>query len=195
MDWDQRYAAEGLLWTAQPNGFLVSEVGELAPGDALDVACGEGRNAVWLATKGWRVTAFDSSAVGVEKGSDLAQEAGLEIDWLVADATTYQPEAAFDLVAVLYLHLPHDPLRAALANASGGLAVGGTLLVVGHHTDNIEKGIGGPQVPELLYRPSDITDMIGGLEIEKAEAVERSVERSGVTGIAIDTLVRARRVR
>ncbi len=193
MDWDQRYAAEGLLWTAQPNRFLVSEVGELAPGAALDVACGEGRNAIWLATKGWRVTAVDSSAVGIQKGTELAQEAGLEIDWLVEDATTYQPEPAFDLVAVFYLHLPHDQLRSALANACAGLAVGGTLLVVGHHTDNIEKGIGGPQVPELLYRPSDITDMTGGLEIEKAEAVERPVDRSGVTGIAIDTLVRARR--
>lgn len=193
MDWDQRYGADGLLWTAQPNRFLVSEVGEMAPGTALDVACGEGRNAIWLASKGWRVTAVDSSAVGVEKGSDLAQGAGLEIDWLVTDATTYQPEPAFDLVAVFYLHMPHDQLGSALANASGGLADGGTLLVVGHHSDNIEKGVGGPQVPELLYRPSDITDMIGGLEIEKAEAVERPVERSGVTGIAIDTLVRARR--
>jgi len=189
--WDERYGTDGLLWTAQPNRFFVAEVVDLPPGRALDMACGEGRNAVWLATKGWQVTAVDHSEVGLAKGRDLALEAGVEVDWRLGDATTYDPAPGFDLVAVLYLHLPRDQMRTALEKAMRGLEPGGLMVVVGHHLDNIVRGVGGPQVPEVLYRPQDIEQMLGGLDIVKAETVERPVDRAGVTGIAIDTLVTA----
>lgn len=191
--WDGRYAVDGLLWTSEPNIFLVTEAADLDPGRALDFACGEGRSALWLAARGWRVTAVDHSRVGIAKGEELAAAAGLEIEWVVADVVTFDAEASFDLVVVLYLHLPPDDMRTALGNAGAALAPGGTLLVVGHHPDNIERGIGGPQLPEILYGPSDVVGMLPGLRIEKETMVERPVDRAGVTGIALDTLVRATR--
>lgn len=190
-DWDERYSADGLLWTAQPNRFLVAEASALTPGSALDVACGEGRNAVWLATKGWQVTAVDQSEVGLDKGRNLAQQAGVAIEWLVGDVTSFQAPSEYDLVVVAYLHLPADLLRAAMSRAVAALAAGGTLIVVGHHSDNIERGIGGPQAPELLYRPSEIVELLGDVEVRKAEMVERPVDRPDASGVALDTLVTA----
>jgi SAM-dependent methyltransferase len=189
--WDERYAADGLLWTSQPNTLLVAETADLAPGRALDVGCGEGRNALWLAARGWRVTAVDHSVVGLDKGKELAAVADLDVEWVTADVVTFEAEPSFDLVVVLYLHLPPHDMRAAVANAAGALAQGGTLLLVGHHPDNIERGIGGPQLPEILFSESDVVGMLPGLRIEKAAMVERAVDRAGVTGIALDTLVRA----
>ena len=192
-DWDARYAETGLLWSAQPNRFLVAELGGAPPGTALDLACGEGRNAVWLATRGWKVTAVDHSEVGVEKATDMAASAGVAVDWVVADVTSYRAPGRFDLVAMLYLHLPPTEMRAAIANAESAVDDGGTLLVVGHHSDNIEDGIGGPQVPEILYRPEDVVSMLDRLEVVTAEQVRRPATREGREGIALDTLVRARR--
>lgn len=190
-DWDQRYAADGLVWTAEPNRFLVAETEDLAPGRALDVACGEGRNALWLATMGWAVTAVDHSEVGLDKARALAGTAGVEVEWHHGDVLTYRPEPVFDLVIVMYLHLPPTDMANALANAAAGLGRAGTMLVVGHHSDNIERGIGGPQVPEILYRPSDVVGWLGDLRVTKAEMVTRPVDRAGVPGVALDTLVRA----
>ena len=83
-----------LVWTAEPNRFVVAELQDLAPGRALDVGAGEGRNAVWLASRGWQVTAVDFSAVGLDKGRRLAQDRGVAVDWVLADVRDYQPEPA-----------------------------------------------------------------------------------------------------
>ena len=91
-EWDRRYAGAELVWTAEPNRFVVAELQDLAPGRALDVAAGEGRNAVWLASRGWQVTAVDFSAAGLDKGRRLAQARGVTIDWMHADVRDYQPE-------------------------------------------------------------------------------------------------------
>src|SRR5687768_6279671 len=120
--WDERYAGTELVWTAEPNRFLAAEVGGLTPGRALDVACGEGRNAVWLASLGWTVTGVDFSPVGLDKARRLAQERGVSVEWVTADVTTYEPPAgAFDLVVVLYLHLPAPALAVVLARAAHAL--------------------------------------------------------------------------
>lgn len=190
--WDQRYSGTELVWTAEPNRFLVREAADLAPGRALDVACGEGRNAVWLARQGWRVTAVDFSAVGIDKGRSLAERDGVEVEWIVSDVTTYQPtRAAFDLVAVLYLQLPRVELRAALANATSALAPRGTLLVIGHDSTNLTEGCGGPKDPAVLYGPDDVVDALPDVTVEKAERVRRTVETEDGTREAIDVLVRA----
>ena len=89
--WDRRYEGSDLLWTAEPNRFLVAEVAGLEPGRALDVGTGEGRNAVWLAEQGWRVTGVDFSAVGLEKARHLATARGVEVEWVLADLSHYQP--------------------------------------------------------------------------------------------------------
>ena len=84
-DWDERYAGSELLWSAEPNRFLVAETAGLTPGRALDLACGEGRNAVWLARRGWQVTGVDYSEVAIEKARRLASARKANVDWVVAD--------------------------------------------------------------------------------------------------------------
>jgi SAM-dependent methyltransferase len=192
--WDERYSQKDLLWTAEPNRFLVSEVESLSPGRALDLACGEGRNSVWLAARGWAVVGVDFSPIGLDKAAALADHLGVEVEWVLSDVTTYEPEReAFDLVAVLYLQLPVDELGLALDNASSALAPGGTLFVVAHHPENIAGGFAGPQDPTILQTQQQLAAVLPGLEIEKAERVTRDAENDGESGVAIDALVRARK--
>ena len=191
-DWNRRYAEAELLWSAKPNRFLVAEVAELEPGRALDLACGEGRNAIWLAGLGWRVQAIDYSDVAIEKARVRAAREGVAVDFRCSDLVEYQPELdAQDLVLVLYLQIPADERRLVLARAVGALAPGGTLLLIGHDVANLTEGVGGPSDPALLYTPHEIVAELPGLEIEKAERVLRDVGDSDRP--AIDALVRARR--
>ena len=87
-DWNRRYEGEGLIWTAEPNRMLVTEVGRMVPGRVLDLGCGEGRNAVWLARQGWSVTAVDFSDVGLDKGRRLADAHAVTVEWVLADVRT-----------------------------------------------------------------------------------------------------------
>ena len=108
--WNDRYGTAEYIWKADPNIFLVEQTADLSPGRAVDLACGEGRNAVWLAEQGWTVTGVDFSDVGLDKGRRLATERGVDVDWVCADATTWKPpDAGYDLVAVFYLQLPARP--------------------------------------------------------------------------------------
>jgi len=191
-DWDRKYAEKELLWSAKPNRVLVAEVAGLAPGRALDLACGEGRNAIWLAELGWRVAAVDFSEIAIAKGRERAARLGLDVDFVCADLLDFEPEpAAFDLVLVLYLQIPAEERRLVLARAADALAPGATFLLVGHDSTNLTDGVGGPREPSVLYTPDDIVAELGGLEIEKAERVLRDVE--GAERPAIDALVRARK--
>lgn len=191
-DWDRRYAESELVWSAEPNRFLVEEVQALPPGRALDLACGEGRNAVWLARSGWDVVAVDFSPVAIAKARQRAEREGLELELVCADLLEFEPEpSAFDLVVVLYLQIPADERRVVLARASGAVAPGGTFLLVGHDTTNLAEGTGGPRDPDVLYTPSEIADELPGLEVEKAVRVLRDVDDADRP--AIDALVRARR--
>jgi len=191
-DWDRRYAAVENLWAAKPNRFLVAEVSELTPGRALDLASGEGQNAIWLAGLGWEVTGVDYSEVAIAKAEARATREGVRVDFVCADLVSYEPaRAAFDLVLLLYLHIPRDERRTVHERAADALAPGGTLLLIGHDLTNITDGVGGPSDPSLLYTPEEIAAELPGLEIEKAERVLRDV--TGEDRDAIDTLVRARR--
>ena len=202
-DWNARYDTAELIWKGEPNQFLPIEVEGLAPGRALDLACGEGRNAVWLATRGWSVTGVDFSDVGVGKAAALAADNGVSGTWITADATTWQPPSdGFDLVIVFYLQLPADQLASALRTAVDALAPGGTFLLVAHDLLNLTEGHGGPQDASVLTTAEGVLDALAGAEL--ALDVELVVERSGridrvvTTGdgdrTAIDTIVRARRV-
>jgi SAM-dependent methyltransferase len=190
--WNERYSQPGHLWSARPNRFLVAETSGLTPGRALDLACGEGQNAVWLAERGWKVVGVDFADVAIVKARERAARDGVAAEFTVADLLEYEPEAsAFDLALLLYFHLPPDELRVVLARAAAALATGGTLLVIGHDRTNIEHGAGGPSDPTIQYTPDEIADELTGLEIEKAERVFRDV--AGADRPAIDALVRARR--
>ena len=191
-DWDRRYAAVENLWSARPNRFLVAEVAALEPGRALDLACGEGQNAIWLAERGWRVRGVDYSPVAIGKARARSEREGLDVDFVEDDLLSYEPEAgAYDLVLLLYLHLTSDERRNVLARAARALAPHGTLLLLGHDLLNLTEGVGGPSDPDLLYTPDDIVAELDGLAIEKAERVLRVV--ADADRPAIDVLVRMRK--
>ena len=191
-DWDRRYAAVENLWSAKPNRFLAAEVSDLEPGRALDLACGEGQNAIWLATRGWIVTGVDYSDVAIEKARARAAREDVAVDFRCADLVGYEPEAAaFDLVLVLYLHISARERRGVLERAAAALAPGGTFVLVGHDLLNLSEGVGGPSDPDILSTPDEIASELPGLEIEKAERVLRDVD--GEERDAIDMVVRARR--
>lgn len=191
-EWDERYRQAEWVWSLAPNRFVAEHLAGLSPGRALDLACGEGRNALWLARQGWRVTAVDFSEVALDKGRERAAKDGLELDWLAADLTAYLPEpGGFDLVLIAYLHLSAHDMRTVLGRAAAALAPGGTLFVVGHDATNPAEGVGGPQDPSVLYTPDAITACLTALRVERAERVTRPVQ--GAPRPAIDTLVIARR--
>ena len=191
-DWDRRYAGRELLWTGTPNRFLVAETAGLRPGRALDIACGEGRNAVWLAEQGWRATGVDFSEVALAKARQLADAHGVEAEWVAADLVGYRPEPrAFDLVIVFYLQVTAAQRRMILHAAADAVAPGGTFLLVAHDSSNLEHGHGGPQEPEVLYTAEDVVADLGGLEVVRAARVERPVETPDGERVALDALVRA----
>jgi len=193
--WNDRYATAEYVWRMEPNVFVVQEVAGLTPGRAVDLACGEGRNAVWLAEQGWDVTGVDFSEVGIDKGRRMAADRGVEVAWVCADVTTWEPpEAEADLVVLLYLQLPARERRRAVAVAGRALAPGGTLLVVAHDSANLAAGIGGPSDPAVLYGPEDVLGDLraagGEVTVERADTVPRVVV--GADRPALDCLVRVR---
>lgn len=193
--WDQRYAASDLVWSRQPNQFVAAELGDLPPGTAVDLAAGEGRNAIWLASRGWTAYAVDFSQVALDKGARLAE--GSDVTWTCADATTWQPDEPVDLVVMAYFQVPADDRRRTLRGAHAMLRPGGTLLLVAHDSTNIAEGTGGPQDPTVLMTAEDVLADLDGLEVEvvRAERVAREVSHSDEHGgeerrTAWDCLVR-----
>jgi SAM-dependent methyltransferase len=133
--WENRYLERGQSWSGLPNAALEREAAALEPGSALDVGCGEGGGADWLASAGWRVTAVDISATALAFGAARAAEAGLDIRWVEADLASWRPDGAFDLASSHFLHSPVElPRDVILRRAAAAVAPGGTLLIVGHAT-------------------------------------------------------------
>ena len=193
--WNEKWRERGAGARSEPSRFLVEEVSELGAGRALDLACGAGRNAIWLAERGWRVTAVDYSEVALAEARRRAAGKDVDIDWILADLTNWLPPvAAFDLVCVLYLQLPAGERRLVLDRAAGVLAPGGTMLVLGHDLSNLTEGYGGPTSADVLYTPDDLVADLTGLAVERAERVTRQVEDEDGLHEAIDALVRARRL-
>jgi len=189
--WDARYAASELVWSAAPNQFVASECADLPPGRALDLAAGEGRNAIWLASLGWAATAADFSAVALAKGRSLP--GGESVTWVCADATRWASRPVYDLVVVAYLQLPAAERRAAIRAGFASLAEGGTLVVVAHDSTNLAEGTGGPQDPDVLYTAQDVLgDLVDEtFAVVRARRVGRPVtDPDGGPSIAYDALVR-----
>ncbi|ABK52262.1 Methyltransferase type 12 [Acidothermus cellulolyticus 11B] len=193
-EWDARYAATDRLWSAEPNVFVAETVATLPPGRAVDLGCGEGRNAIWLARRGWQVVGVDFSTVALDRARAAARDAGVSVTWVQADLSEWQPEpGSFDLAVLAYLHLPAETMSSVLAKAREALRDGGHLLLVGHARMNLTVGVGGPQDPAVLYEPDDVIGWIGDLTVERAEHVYRDVEVDGVPRRAVDVLVFATR--
>jgi SAM-dependent methyltransferase len=194
--WDRRYAGSELVWTGEPNRFLVAETEALAAGRAIDLGCGEGRNAIWLAERGWQAIGVDFSEVGLQKARELADARGVSVEWVAADLLDYRPKpGAFELVLIFYLQVPAAQRQPIVRAAAEAVAPGGTFLLVGHDSSNLQHGHGGPQNPSVLYTAPDVVaDVNGtGLQIERAECVQRPVHTPDGERVALDTLVRARR--
>jgi len=192
--WDARYGGQELVWTSTPNQFLVAEVAGMEPGSAVDLACGEGRNSVWLAEQGWKVTGVDFSSAGLAKGQRLAEERHVNVTWVHSPVQTWvPPPEGFGLVAVFYLQLLEPARSAALAVAASAVAPGGTLLVVAHDLENLTRGFGGPSNADVLYSADEVAVVAraAGLRVERAGQVTRIVDSATGPREAIDTLVRA----
>lgn len=199
--WNERYAAKELVWSAGPNELLKSELQGMPPGPgdglALDAACGEGRNGLWLAEQGWQVTAMDFSAVAIDKGRQIAGRRGLTLEWQVADVSRDPlAEHYYDLVIVLYLHTDPAERSRWLPRLVRAVAPGGTFFYLGHDPENIEHGLGGPQDPDLLPSVDAITTALPGFTLLRSQIYERPVAADpghgrATSGIALDTFVRA----
>ena len=191
--WDERYRASQLVWGAGPNRWVEQELADLPAGRAIDLACGEGRNALWLAARGWQVTGVDFSPVALEKARRLeqAQPPPHPVTWTCADVTKFQPDEPVNLALLAYLQLPQEQRRTAVRHAAQALEPDGVLLVVGHHTLNLVEGTGGPQDPRVLYATGDLVEDLDGLSmvIDKADGVWREVP--GAERPALDVLLRA----
>jgi SAM-dependent methyltransferase len=192
-DWDARYRGSELVWGAAPNRWVERETADLLPGRVLDIACGEGRNSIWLARRGWQVTAVDFSAEALGKARRLDDSGA--VSWHHGDATALDEAAGYDLVLVVYLQLPEPDRSAALTAAWRAVAPGGTLLVVAHDSRNLTDGTGGPQDPACLYSAADVAALLDASEprplVELCTEVLRPVD--GAHRPAIDALLRARR--
>lgn len=178
--WNDRYAAQPILWAVDPGPFLGGEVGDRPPGRALDLGAGEGRTTLWLAERGWEVTAVDFSDVGLERGRQRAAALGVPgaVEWVCADLVEYDPTGGtYDLVLLMFVHLPPAERRRLLRLAAATLRPGGVILVVGYHPTESAGG------PPNRYTPADITAELDGLRIERAERLELPD--------AVDTVVRA----
>jgi SAM-dependent methyltransferase len=185
--WDERYRVAELLWSAGPNIFVEEHLGSLEPGLGLDLASGEGRNAIWLASRGWEMTAVDFSAVALERGGQI----GSAVNFVEADVFEWAPDRVFDLVLIAYLQVEAEPLSEIVRRAITWLDDGGILFMVGHDVSNIDEGVGGPRVPEILWDLDLILEWLNPLHLLEAGVVERPVEVDGDIRYARDTLVKA----
>jgi ubiquinone/menaquinone biosynthesis C-methylase UbiE len=186
-EWDERYA-EQRQWSAEPNALIGALLTDLRPGAAVDLAAGEGRHALWLAGRGWRVTAVDFSDVGLSRGR--SQPGAGEVTWVTADVTAWATEPeSLDLVLVAYLHLAEADTTVLLTRAVGWLRPGGRLLVLGHDVENITAGVGGPQEPAILHSVDRLAPVAALLEVDRLEQVRRATP----AGTALDTLLWGRR--
>jgi SAM-dependent methyltransferase len=199
--WDARYRTKESLWSGKPNAHLIAQAGDLAPGTALDAGAGEGADAIWLAGRGWRVTAVDISAVALERAAGHAKLAGDEvagrITWHRENLLEWQPpERGYDLVAAHYLHLPSAGRQSLFRRLAAAVAEGGTLLIVAHHPSDLQTTVPRPQEPDLFFTGDDIAAQLDGQgwEIVTNVAAPRQVtDPDGRQATIHDTVFRARR--
>ena len=174
--WNERYAAHDRTALTEPNRLIVEEIGDAPPGRALDLAAGEGRHAVWLASLGWHVVAVDFSEAGLRRARARAEAEGHHVNLLLADVHALPlPPASFDLVLAAFFHpapAERTTLYPVIANA---LTPGGTLLQVSYDIANITEGTGGPQNPEWLLDPPVLARELQalGLHVRRAETIRQ----------------------
>lgn len=199
LEWDEFYAATDRIWSGRPNGALVTETADLPPGRALDVGCGEGADALWLASRGWQVTALDVSQVALDRAAAAAREAGLEVQWVHAGLLEAQlPVGCFDLVSAQYPVLLRTSDAVAAHALREAVAPGGTLLVVHHdvsghqHDPETERRFD----PADHVLPEQVAAVLGDdWVVEVDERRERDLTEGAGAHHVLDIVLRARRLR
>ena len=195
--WDERYGSSQRIWSGDPNPRLVAETRDLRPGTALDAGYGKGADAQWLAGRGWQVTAVDVSEVALDRaaahtGPDIADR----ITWQRADLLDWVPESAYDLVNAQFMHFPRGLREPVFARLAAAVALGGTLLIVGHHPSDMHTTMPRPPEPDLFFTAEDL---VAALDPERWDVLTAAArprlahdpEGSEVT--IHDTVLRARR--
>jgi len=186
-EWNARYLESEQIWSGNPNAALVREVAGLTPGRALDLGCGEGADAIWLAKRGWQVTGVDVSDVALDRAKQHAVTAGVAVDFVLDDLT--ESPGAFDLVTSFFLHVPEAALRErTLLVAAASVAPGGTLLVVGH-----SAAAGHGHHHAMLETGHEVLEKLRLSADEWIIEVTADVERAATNMHTVDTVVRARR--
>ncbi|WP_200215774.1 bifunctional NAD(P)/FAD-dependent oxidoreductase/class I SAM-dependent methyltransferase [Micromonospora coerulea] len=199
--WEERYQARPALWSGRPNPQLVTEAAELAPGRALDVGCGEGADAIWLAERGWQVTGVDIAETALRRAADHAAAAGADvagrITWTRADLREQPPAAGrYDLVSAQFMQLPPDARRALFARLADAVAPGGTLLIVGHHPSDLRTSAHRQHFPDMMFTAEEVAASLdpGQWQVGAAETRPRAAVDPDGRDITIhDAVLVARR--
>jgi len=195
--WDERYRSAGRLWSGQPNPQLVAQIAGLPPGDALDAGSGEGADAIWLASRGWAVTAVDVSAVALDRAAAHAAAEGVHVSWQREDLLTWDPgPGRFDLVMAQFMHLPNPELQSLHDRLATAVRPGGTLLIVAHHPDDLRVNVGRTGHVALFPSAEQLAATLdpGSWEIVVADAVSRpATDLDGKPVTLRDTVLRAAR--
>ena len=196
--WDARYRSHPTaIWSGNPNPVLEAEAADLHPGRALDVGCGEGADALWLAERGWRVDAADISQVALDRAAARGAERNLEVNWMHANVLIDPPDAgAYDLVNAQFLHLPRKERRTIFAALADAVRPGGMLLIAAHHPSDLHTSIRRPHLPEMFFTAEEVAADLDEQrwEILVAEARPRTATDAEGKIVPIkDTVLRARR--
>ncbi len=194
--WDERYSAPDRKPLGEPNALVVEELAGIQPGRALELAAGEGRHALWLASRGWDVVAVDFSEVALQKAQARARTDRLHIDLVAADVHTFPlPKAGFDLVLATFFH-PRPSERPALyPRMAGALRPGGRLLLVSYDKANLTEGSGGPKDPDFLLDPPVLAAELEalGLTVLRADTVRAKATTTEGEVEVVNAVIRARR--
>ncbi len=198
--WNDRYNTAPALWSGNPNQHLVAETRDLPPGTALDVACGEGADAIWLSDQGWQVTAIDISTVALDRAAqrERARRPGnKKITWQQADLLTWQPTSTYDLITVQYVHLPPDLRDQVFTKLRTAVAENGTLLVAAHHVTDLDTTMARPQhMRDFFYTGDDIAKLLDPADwriVTDKAAPRQAKDPDGHEVTIHDTVFRARR--
>ncbi|GIF14466.1 methyltransferase domain-containing protein [Actinoplanes teichomyceticus] len=197
--WEQRYRAKSSIWSGRPNSQLVTEAAGLSAGRALDVGCGEGADAVWLAERGWEVTAVDISSVALQRAAEHAAAAGLagRIAFTQADLRADPPAArSYDLVSAHFMHLDEPARRELYARLADAVRPGGTLLIVGHHPDDLADSTHRMHFPDMMFTAEQVAadlDPAGWEVLTAVKRPRRATLPDGRDGTVHDAVLVARR--
>ncbi|MCU1680321.1 MAG: putative reductase [Amycolatopsis sp.] len=199
--WEERYRSTTAVWSGNPNAQLVAEASDLPAGAALDVGCGEGADTLWLASRGWQVTAVDFSTVALQRAAAKAEELGIgeRVDWVHTDVVDWTPAVGcFDLVSAQFMHLPAQQRDVLYARLAASVAPGGSLVIVGHHPSHMHSAMDRPEMRGMFFTGEDLAAALDPAEWDVVAVDARSrpaIDPDGREITLQDAVLHARKLR